>query len=81
MTEEGMEYDQTYYSQLPDLLDMEAVVSPDDRYVTLFVNGTNHSNNVTVMCGHLRNAVRSQIETIFTLVLEYISKFSCLDYT
>ena len=74
-----MEYDQTDYSQLPDLLDMEAIISPDDGNVTLFVNGTNRSNDVTVMCGHLRNAVRNQIETIFTLVLEYVSKFSCLN--
>ena len=79
MTEEGMEYDERDYSQLPGLFDIEAVVSPDDNNVTLLVNGTNRSNNVTVMCGHLRNAVRGQIETIFTLVLEFVSKFSCLD--
>ena len=48
MTEEGVEYDERDYSQLPGLFDMEAVVSPDDGYVTLFVNGTNRSNNVTI---------------------------------
>ena len=69
MTEEGMEYDEHDYSRLPGLLDMEAVVSPENN-VTLFINGTNRSNNVTVMCGHLRNAVHGQSETLFTLVLK-----------
>ena len=76
VTEEGMEYDQTDYNQLPGLFDIKAVVSPDRNNVTLFVNGTNRSNNVTVMCGRLYDAIRGLTETLFTLVFEYVSKFS-----
>ena len=74
-----MEYNQADYSQLPGLFNIEAVVSPDRNNVTLFVNGTNCSNNVTAMCRHLRNAILGQTETLFTLVLEFICKFSHLD--
>ena len=77
VTEEGILH--TNYSQLPGLFDIEAVVSPDRNNVTLLVSGTNRSNNVTVMCGDFSNAVISgQIETLFTLVLKFISKFSYL---
>ena len=78
VTEEGMEYDQLKYSQLPGLFDIEAVVAPDDNNVTLLVNGTNRSNNVTVTCRHLRNTIRGEIDTLFILVLEYVSKFDLL---
>ena len=81
VTEEGMEYDHDDYSLLPGLFDIEAVVSPDDNNVTLFINGTNHSNNVTVMCRDLRNAVFGRTETLFILALEFVSKFSHLDCT
>ena len=75
-----MDYDHEDYSLLPDLFDMEAVASSDGNNVTLFVNGTNRSNNVTVMCRDLRNVVFGQVETLFTLVLKFVSKFSHLDY-
>ena len=78
VTKEGMEYDQHDYNLLPGLFDMEAVISPERNNVTLLVNGTNCSNNVTVICRDLRNAVLGQIETLFTLVLEFVSKFSHL---
>ena len=74
-----MKYDQAGYSLLPGLFDIEAVVAPDRNNVTLFIDGTNRSNNVTVMCGHLYDATLGLTETLFTLVLEYVSKFSCLD--
>ena len=74
-----MEYDHEDYGLLPGLFDMEAVASSDGNNVTLFVNGTNRSNNVTVMCRDLRNVVFGQVETLFTLVLEFVSKFSHLD--
>ena len=77
VTEEGLEYED--YSLLPSLFDIVAVVSPDNNNVTLLINGTNHSNNVAVMCRDLRYAVRGRIETLFTLVLEFISKFSRLN--
>ena len=76
VTEDGMEYDQHDYNLLPGLFDMEAVVSPDRNNVTLLINGTNHSNNVTVKCRNVHDVVLGQIETLFTLVLEFVSKFS-----
>ena len=75
VTEEGMEYDHEDYNLPPGLFDMEAVVPPDGNNVTLLVNGTNRSNNVTVMCRDLCHAVRGQTETLFTLVLEFASNF------
>ena len=39
-------------------------------------NGTNRSNNVTVKCRNVHDVVLGQIETLFTLVLEFVSKFS-----
>ena len=76
VTEEGVEYDQRKYSLLPGLFDIEAVASPDGNNVTLFINGTNRSNGVTVVCSNVLSVVRSQTETLFTLVLEFFSKFN-----
>ena len=50
VTKEGMEYNQHGYNLLQGLFDMETVVSPERNNVTLLVNGTNCSNNVTVIC-------------------------------
>ena len=79
VTKEGMEYNQHDYNLLPGLFDMEAVVSPDRNNVTLLVNGTDCSNNVTVICRDICNIALGQIKTLFTLVLEFVSKFSHLD--
>ena len=80
VTEEGMQYDTEHYSLLPGLFDIEAVVSLDGNTVTvtLFISGTNRSNGVTVMCRDLRGAVFGRTEILFTLVLEFFSKFSHL---
>ena len=48
-------------------------------HAALFINGTSHSNNVTVMCRDIDNATFGQIKTFFILVLEFVSKFSGLD--
>ena len=72
-----MEYGPLDYTQLPDLFDIEATTSPNGENVTLYINGTNRSDNVTVMCRDFRNAGFGQIETIFTLALEFISKPDC----
>ena len=79
MTEEGIEYDERDYNLLPGLFDMEVVVSPDRNNVTLFISGTNRSNNVTIKCSNVHDVVLGQIETLFTLVLEFVSKFCHLD--
>ena len=78
MTGEGIEYDHEDYNLLPGLFDMEAVAS-SDVHATLFINGTSRSSNVTVMCRDIRNAAFGQTETLFTLVLGFVSEFNCLD--
>ena len=48
--EQGLVY---AYDQLPDLFDIEARFFSAGNNVTLldYINGTDRSNNVTVMCG------------------------------
>ena len=62
------------YNQLPDLFGIEARASPTGNNVTLYINGTNLFNNVTVICRNLELS-SSQFQTLFTLMLEYVSKF------
>ena len=71
MEKQGREYE---YAELPDLFDIEAKVSPTESNVTLYINGTNHSNNVTVICGNFV-VFSAQFQDLFTLTLEFVSKF------
>jgi hypothetical protein len=67
------------YRQLPDLFDIEARPSPTGNNVTLHINGTSRSNNVTVMCGNLNmslSILNPKFDNIFTVILEFIGKFS-----
>ena len=68
------------YDQLPDLFDIEARPSPIGDNVTLYINGTNRSNNVTVKCGTVTVDVSSGIsfDVHFTLILEFVGKFISL---
>ena len=64
------------YAELPDLFDIEA--RPSENNVTLYINGTNRSNNVTVVCGNLDVSLgisNPQFHNLFTLVLEFVGKF------
>ena len=61
------------YSELPELFDIEARPSPAGNNVTLYINGTNRSNNVTVMCGNVDLFLGTSF--LFTLVLEFVGKF------
>ena len=72
LVEYGIAYDS--YVQLPDLFDIEARRSPTGNNVTLYINGTNRSNNVTVMCRNLDFST-GQDFIVFTLVLEFVGKF------
>jgi hypothetical protein len=66
------------YDQLPDLFGIEANISQTGNNVTLYINGTNHSNNVTIMCGYYNTDLfsgQSLFQDIFTLTLEFASKF------
>ena len=75
LVKQNMDYDPDDYVQLPHLFDIEARVSPAGNNVTLFVNGTNRSDNVTVICRNFTSAVVfGQVETLFTLELEFVSK-------
>jgi hypothetical protein len=65
------------YSELPELFDIEARRSPTGNNVTLYINGTNRSNNVTVMCGNVDLSFGTSFTNIlFTLILEFVGKFS-----
>ena len=64
------------YAELPDLFDIEAIPSPTGSNVTLYVNGTNRSNNVTVICEYIDVSLGQQFNTLFMLILEFVGKFS-----
>jgi hypothetical protein len=54
------------------MFDIEVIPSPTGNNVTLYINGTNRSNNVTVICGNLDTSL--QFHNLFTLILEFIGK-------
>ena len=68
-------YGPDQYSELPDLFNIDVTVSPTRNNVTLFINGTNHSNNVTVQCRNITDPIFGRFEIRFTLMLKFISKF------
>ena len=70
------EYDS--YNDFPGLFDIEVRRSPTEDSVTLYINGTNRSNNVTIMCGNLdlsSGTSNQKFNTIFSLILEFVGKF------
>ena len=73
LVEQGIVYDS--YAELPDLFGIEARRSPTGSNVTLYINGTNCSNNVTVQCGYVDVSVGISFNFIFTLILEFAGKF------
>ena len=75
MDQEG-EYNS--YDDFPVLFDIEAILFLTENRVTLYINGTNRSNNVTIMCGNLdvsSGASNPPFHIIFTLILEFVGKF------
>ena len=62
------------YDQLPDLFDIEAKFFLAGNNVTLYINGTDRSNNVTVTCGYT-DLFSAGFQVLFTLTLEFISMF------
>ena len=62
------------YDQLPDMFDIEAKFFSAGNNVTLYINGTDRSNNVTVMCGYT-DLFSGRFQVLFTLKLEFISMF------
>ena len=59
------------YTELPDLFDIQASRSPTGNNVTLYINGTNRSNNVTVICRNLDFSAGHDFSDLFTLILEF----------
>ena len=68
------EYDHRDYNQLPDLFDIEAIPSPNRDNITLIINGTNRSNNLTIICTD-EDVFTGQFQILFMLTLEFVSKF------
>ena len=70
-----MEWGLVYaYDQLPDLFDIEAKFFSAGNNVTLYINGTDCSNNAIVMCGYI-DLFSARFQVLFTLKLEFISMF------
>ena len=63
------------YEKLPELFNIEVRRSSSLMVINLHINGTNRSNNVTVMCGNVNVSSGPQFHTIFTLILEFIGKY------
>ena len=68
------EYDSRDYNQLPDLFDIEAILSPNRDNVTLVINGTERSNNLTIMCSN-EDVLTGRFQILFVLILEFVGKF------
>ena len=77
LADQEREYDSRDYNQLPDLFDIdsEAISSPNrDNNITLVINGTDRSNNLTITCMD-EDVFIGQFQIHFTLTLEFVSKF------
>ena len=75
LVDQEREYDFRDYNQLPDLFDIEIIPSPNRDNVTLVINGTDRSNNLTIMCMDQEDVVIGQVQILFTLILEFVGKF------
>ena len=74
LMDQEREYDSGDYNQLPELFDIEAIPSPNRDNITLVINGTERSNNLTIKCWN-EDAFSDQFQILFTLILEFVSKF------
>jgi hypothetical protein len=72
-----MEQERVYdsYDQLSELFNIEVIPSPTGNNVTLYINGTNRSNNMTIMCGYIDVSRGISFNIIFTVILEFVGKF------
>ena len=73
MDQNGEYYDS--YNNFSGLFGIEARPSPTEDSVTLYINGTNRSNNVTVMCGYVDVFAGFSFNILFTVILEFVGKF------
>ena len=70
-----MQYGPQNYNELPRLFDIEARAFQADNFVILFINGSYLADNLTIMCRNFSNVVLGTFETLFTVNLEFVSKF------
>ena len=59
------------YDQLPDLFGIEAKLAPNSSSVSLCVNGTSLSHNVTIVCQNVISIFPHETDTLFRLTLQY----------
>ena len=62
------------YHQLPDLFGIEAKTAPNSSSVSLSVNGTSLSHNVTIVCQNVISVLLLETDTLFRLILQYSGK-------
>ena len=74
LADQEREYDHRDYNQLPDLFDIEAIPSPNGDNVTFVINGTDRSNNLTIMCSN-EDVLTGRFQILFMLMLEFVGKF------
>jgi hypothetical protein len=74
LMDQEREYDSRDYNQLPNLFDIEAIPSPNRDNITLIIKGTDRSNNLTILCMD-EDGFTGQFQLLFTLKLEFVSKF------
>ena len=79
LMDQEREYDHRNYNQLPDLFDIEAIPSPNRDNVTLVINGTDRSNNLTIMCTDQEDVVIGQVQILFTLILEFVGNLKFIN--
>ena len=74
LMDQEREYDLRDYNQLPDLFDIEAIPFLNRDNITLIINGTECSNNLTITCRN-EDVLTGQFQILFTLILEFVGKF------
>ena len=65
-------YTSQHYDQLPGLFGIEAVVAPDRSNVTLRINGTSLTDNVTIECQNIIDPVVGHAETSFQFTMVFV---------
>ena len=65
-------YTSQHYHELPSLFGIEAVIAPDRTNVTLRINGSSLSDNVTIECQNIIDPVLGHAETLFQFTLVFV---------
>ena len=68
------------YHQLPDLFSIEAKTAQNSSSISLCVNGTSLSHNVSIVCQNVITILPSETDTLFRLTLQYSGKVHVNSY-